>query len=165
MTIKRIISIFIIIALGYSVYAQTPQKNTIKSYQFVIKPFNNKITSGYLTDNYWWRQRLKKEIVRNQHNNQIDTIIYVKTGQSEFRFYKTRDREMFFYADIRNRRIKLNHNIHIGMRKGELEQLFEDVETIEKNPFSITNRNQISKCNFHFRRNRVKRIVIDYYID
>lgn len=165
MRIKSIITIFIITALCHNVYAQIPQKSTIKTHQFVVKPFNNEITSAFLINNYWWRKRVHKEPVKNPHNNQVDTIINVKIGQSEFRFYKTPNRELFFYADVRNRRIKPNYNVHIGMHKEELKHLFVDVQAITENPSVITDSNQLSKCSLHFRRNRLKRIIIEYYID
>ncbi len=162
-----ILVLFLISAPGFLMYAFLPAetseaKNTDNSNElFFENPFGYPISLKNFRQNIS-RLKINSQAVSNHYNEkQVDTIYALSFRQSEIKLYKAKEKSLLINADIQNRRIKLYQNIHVGMKKEELEQKLGSIPQIKNNSITLEDNEGRTTYLFYFnRRKRLSQIKI-----
>ena len=99
-------------------------QNKITQQQFFEQQFLKNISLKSLDKEFRLFGKISKIPTQNPHTKAIDTTYVFSYFKSKFYFFKTPEKELFFKAEINNRRIKLINGIKIGMKKSDFEKKF-----------------------------------------
>ena len=146
----------------------TQTELTISDENFIDKPFQfGKVTVENLR-NEFKNLKILREPIKNVHvKDQVDSILTIKIGNSEFILYKLPEQQFLENAIIMDGNIKLNKDIHVGMTKEEFKEKFEELKSKKSIPSRIlVGRKETQEyLIFSFKNNRLKEIEYNGYVD
>lgn len=140
------------------------QKITSKS--FLNRPFPNKMTLETLQEYYGKKLKISFDTVRNIHNNEMDKLITGNVFRSEFKFYQSSKKQIFYEAKIKSKKIYFRKKVHIGMKKADFLAVFKKLKMdINSNEIKFENREKTNSCTFVFKNDKLKFVHLQYYLD
>lgn len=162
-TTVSILTIIIFLLGAFISQAKGPERSAIEA--FIADPFN--VSSDLKSINGQIRgcTKLDKEPIANEyHQGQTDTIYTLRKRKSSLGLYKRGGELIFYQADINNRKVKLRDDIKVGMKLDELNEKLPGLRESGDGILSYTNTRG-DQLKVYTRRNKVKRIYIERYIE
>ena len=111
---------------------------------------------------------IKAAPIENMHvKNQVDSILTIKSGNSEFIIYKLPAEQFLESAVIRDKNILFYKDIHVGMTKDQFKDKFDDLKGRKYIPSKITvGRKETQEyLVFTFDHGELKEIEYNGYVD
>lgn len=146
----------------------TSTELTIVDEDFIDNPFEfGKVTVDNLRHEFT-NIKIEREPIKNLHiKNQIDSILTVRINNSEFILYKLPKEQFLESATIRDKDIKLNKDIHVGITKEQFKEKFDSLRGKKSLPSKIlVGRKETQEyLIFTFSNNRLKEIEYNGYVD
>jgi len=164
MPVYVLLLFFVFAFQGERAFAQ--KTKTITKTQFLAHPFRHDTKLKTFRKKYrWWRFKISDEQVKNRHIKRSDVIHKVKISNSYVFIYQAGKKEIFYKAEIVNKRIKLANGIRKGMKRKAFFSKFSNLKFSKKDKITIRDRDRTEKCTFFFKKNRLVKISIEYAID
>lgn len=143
-----------------------PEKDSLEVRAITADPFGTDIQPEILENDLGRRLRLEKVPVENIHiRGQMDTVLVYHFRQSDFYFYESPERVLFFEANIRNPRVRLIGDLRTGITRNRFFEAFSDLQPVDDNPLVFTDEYEMQTIIFTFENNRLKEVKIERYID
>jgi hypothetical protein len=152
----NITALFILLAFHCIGYTQ--DKITIK--EFTDQPFPYTISILNLSTTKNPRFKVTQGVFKNQ-KLQSDTIYSFTKGKTKLLINKSGNKEVFIGGIIRNRKIRMNGNIQIGITKNEFLKVFSDINDFEGDVVTFESNDYENNFIFIFRKNKLKLIKIN----
>ena len=125
------------------------------------------ITTQSLDSAYGHLLKLEKIPKQNTHRPAItDTIYRYHTGNTEFKIYKARHKDIFYAATISLNQIQLRNGIHTGMRKSDFFKILP-ASPAQQDTFTIQQEEPAADNSLHFifKNDTLQVIRYNGYID
>ncbi len=156
--------LFICLPFVYS-QERTDDANKIKitTREFLEDPFGFQPTIENFSDMLHKRIRIKKYTFKNKRGySKLDTIYKFFKGRSVLFIDKPYKMEQSFFAGtIKNKKIKLNHGIQIGMEKDLFIDMFADIDNTPRDTIKLSDNNITNNYTFVFKNSKLHCIKID----
>ncbi|BAX81230.1 hypothetical protein ALGA_2925 [Labilibaculum antarcticum] len=140
--------------------------NNAASYEcdnFVSNALDNYSIASIRQDYQFLKSSQKPKI--NIHNPAIiDTIYTFSDNKNIIQFYRTQSKDFIFNLDVTNSRFKFPGDITTGMSKDAFIRKFKITELINEK-VQLNNSNGNATYLFYFKRNKLKRINANLYLD
>ena len=134
--------------------------------QLVLNPFGFQPTIRNFKKNLPSGFKSKVFTTKNRHYPSVtDSIFKFIHGNSELVIYKAYGREIFIGGNIYDRHIVLKNGIQVGMSRVLFLKYFTDLKQANQDTVLLFSKKAINKFNFIFKKDKLKAIKIDNYID
>jgi hypothetical protein len=139
----------------------------VKQSSFVSQPFGFESNIKNFTQNFVPPLKIKRYVVINKHNlKQNDTIVKFYKGETELFIYKTKfNQEMFFAGDITIKALEFCNGVKVGMHRGAFFNCFTDLKYSAEDTVKIFINSPGDIYKFGFKKDILKCIIVQHYID
>lgn len=159
------IRLIIIILLCIKTAAGFQDTLTIVHNKFSHRPFGSELTTKDIQNRWNVKFTLKKEVVKNTHSNEIDTLLVFKYKSSQIVFYKSKYKTILQEAIITDPKITLSNQICIGITKKSFLQYFDKEGAAAEDHIIVTNETEYAYHQFIFKDGLLKKIILQMGVD
>ncbi len=152
--------------LSYNTKFIDINSNNAASYEcenFVSNALDN-YSIASIRQNYQFLKCTKEPKINIHNPAIIDTIYTFSDNKNIIQIYRTQDKDFTFILDVSNPKFKFPGNIKPSMSKDDFSRKFNITELIDKK-VQLTNSNGNATYLFYFKRNKLKRISANLYLD
>jgi hypothetical protein len=138
----------------------------VKKEQLVFYPFTFEPTVANFCTHFKPSYKLKIFTKKNTfYPSAIDSIYRFSYKKSELFIYKAYERELFVGGSIFDNIVVLRNGIRVGISRKDFFSCFSDLKSSTDDTIRITSKKGINSFNFIFKKDKLKAIKIDNYID
>lgn len=134
-----------------------------KSNEFVLHALK-KYTIASMKQEFPFLKSVQETTINRYDPSIVDTIYSFSNKRNIVRFYRAKHKDFIFIFDVTKSKFELAGAIKPGMSKAAFSQKFRIKESIDSK-VKLTNSAGDIEFIFYFKRNRLKQITADIYID
>ena len=152
--------------LRYNTKFTGANSNNITSYEcenFAANALNNYSVASIRQEYKFLKCTQEPKV--NIHNPAIiDTIYTFSDNKNIIQVYRAQNKDFIFILDVTNPKFNLTGDVKPGMSKDAFSRKFNITEAIDEK-LQITSTNGNTTYLFYFKRNKLKRISTNLYLD
>ncbi len=154
----------ICLSVSINHFAQTNKPISLEA--FLNEPLGVKETVKELSTFGGIKFKVKKEAVPNLHDPAVvDTVYHFQKRQNSIKFFKGKHNSFVYEATFTSKKAKLTSGIRPGMKRVDFYQALKGVKDTGEKAQVLENAEKTAKATVTFKRNKLKRITLEYSVD